>query len=63
MIGPKFILFLVLAIPGQQQPAVHTEEIASLEQCMETAYAVLQKATEKEQLLQAGCITIPGRDA
>lgn len=54
-----FILFLILHVPGQKQPAVHHEEMASLEECITTAKAILEKATAKRDLLQAGCITVP----
>ncbi len=54
-----FVLFLILHIPGQPQPAIHSEDIATLDECVAAVSVMLQKADEKKQLLQAGCIIIP----
>ncbi len=48
-----------MAIPGQKQPAVHREEMSSLDECIGAAHAVLQKAEEMQKLMQAGCIVVP----
>ena len=54
-----FVLFIILAIPGQEQPAVHREEIATLEECLKIETVLLHKAVEKKQLIQVGCIVVP----
>jgi len=56
------ILFIVMQIPGEKQPAVHRQEMASIEECMAEAAAILHEAAEQKKLLQAGCITVPGRN-
>ncbi len=54
-----FVLFLILHIPGQLAPAVHHEEIATLDECVAAISLILHKAEERQQLLQAGCIIVP----
>lgn len=54
-----FVLFLIFHVPGQKQPAVHREDMDTLDECIGMAMVLLKKAEEKGQLLQAGCIHIP----